>query len=97
MLITGIVLSVIGGVIIMAGIVALTCMKEDKDGKEEPIFTVFDVFLLGGLFTFLGNFCQAVSKALKERSSPEFALVILITSGIALLVIGAGLLWFGGG
>ncbi len=97
MLVAGTVLSVIGGVIVMAGILALNFMKEDGADEGEPISTALDVFLCGGLFTFLDDFFRAVSKGLKERSSPEFPLVILMASGIALVAIGAGLLWFGGG
>ncbi len=95
MFVTGIVLAVLGGVIVMAGALALSLMK-DSDG-EGPCAAALDLLCSAGLFAFLGDFFRAASRAVRKPSSPEFPLVILVASGIVLLAIGGGLLWSGTG
>lgn len=89
----GVVLIIFGGVLTFASALALSCHRDD-DGIRgmEPL----DLFLLGGVFTFLRDLCGAIAMGLRDWRSPAFPLVIVLGSGAGLLAAGCLLLWLAG-
>ncbi|TLD70421.1 hypothetical protein FEM03_11860 [Phragmitibacter flavus] len=82
---TGIVLAVLGGLLVGISTLAMSCRATDKASSAAEMF---DIFILGGLVSGIRNFFTSVSDGMKNRSSREFPLVVILGIGTVLLTTG---------
>lgn len=81
----GFILCIFGCLFVSGSAVALSCLKNDKEMSAAGIL---ELFVLGGIFSFFRDFFQAVSDAVRCRSSQGFPLLVLFCIGIVLFVTG---------
>ncbi len=85
----GNILAILGT--IFAFVSALGLAFSRQDDNEVSAGQWVDVFLLGGLLSFIFGFSRGVSDAFRDRSSSSFILVVLFIISILVLIVGTWL------
>ena len=82
----GNILASLGAFFAFASALGLAFSRQDND--EVSAGQWVDVFLLGGLFSFIFGFARGISDAFRDRSSSSFVLAVLFVVSILVLFTG---------
>ena len=83
----GNILTILGAIFALVSALGLAFSKEESD--EVSAGQWVDVFLLGGLFSFIFGFSRGISDAFHDRSSSSFILAVIFI--ISILILAAGI------
>lgn len=82
----GIIIALIGGLFSFASALALAFTREDTSEVSE--WQWVDVFLLGGIITFLRGLICGISDGFANRKSTAFFLTVMFFASLAIAIIG---------
>jgi hypothetical protein len=83
----GYILALLGGIFTFVSALGLAFSRDDN--SEVSAGQWVDVFLLGGLFSFIFGFSKGISDAFRDRNSSAFVLAVLFI--ISILVTATGI------
>jgi preprotein translocase subunit SecG len=82
----GNILAILGAIFAFVSALGLAFSRQDDDDVSAGQWV--DVFLLGGLFSFIFGFSRGISDAFRDRSSSSFILAVLFIISILVLSVG---------
>ncbi len=91
----GIVLTVIGGIILLAGSMGWRIHRVGRDEESESPLDALDLVVSGGLLTMFSGILRLLGEVFKDRSSPLFSFGILMVIGLLMGTTGGIVLWLG--
>jgi hypothetical protein len=86
----GYILALLGGVFTFVSALGLVFSRDDN--SEVSAGQWVDVFLLGGLFSFIFGFSRGISDAFRDRSSSAFVLAVFFIISIFATAFGIWLI-----
>jgi hypothetical protein len=90
MFIASLALLIFGGFLVFISLNSIATRKQEEDISSEEIL---DTFVLNGMISLFRDLRDATSKALKDRTQPEYAALFILFWGIILLVLGGALFY----
>lgn len=91
MFFASLILFIFGGFLVFISLNAIATRKPADEISSEEIL---DVFVLNGTIALFRDLRDAISKALKDRTQPEFASLVVLLWGIVLLALGGVLFYW---
>lgn len=85
----GIVMSLLGASIVFACLLALSSVRPDE---ETPTATLVDIWILGGVITFIRGLFRGLAEAIQNRASLARTVTKILAVGCGLLGIGLALM-----
>ena len=85
----GYILALLGTIFALVSALGLAFARDDSN--EVSTGQWFDVFLLGGLFSFIFGFSRGISDAFRDRSSSAFILTVIFIISVFVIAIGTWL------
>jgi hypothetical protein len=82
---------IFGGFLIFISLNSIATRKQVDDVSSEEIL---DVSVFNGMIALFRDLRNAISKALRDRTQPEFASLVALIWGIVLLAVGGVLFYW---
>jgi|TARA_B110000908_G_scaffold155637_1_gene194019 hypothetical protein len=86
----GLILAILGGILASLSAIGLAFSRDDSN--EVAVWQWADVFLLGGLFSFILGFSRGISDAFRDRSSSSFSLAVVFIISTLVTAVGIWLM-----
>jgi hypothetical protein len=83
---TGLILAIFGGIFALASAVTLAIAKDDR--PEVSAWQWGDIFILGGVISFLLGLARGISDSFHDRSSSAFILSVVFFSSCVITAVG---------